>query len=359
METKRLENLLAGMSRVGASALHLVPGRTPVLRVQRRFVAGDDQPVTTADVEELTHDLLFSDHRETLARVGHVEVLYVARDGSRHRANVVDAFGRQSLVLRPVPSSPPKLETLDLPDQFAGFLRNRSGLVVVAGFFGAGKSTTLAAIVDSLNQDPSRQVVTIEDSIQFVHQPGAALLYQREVGTHVDTAAAGVREALACGADSIVVDEIRDADALDAAIAAAEAGCLVFVGVEAGSVVGALTELGNLVPLDERPRLRTRLSRVLRVATAQSLLHRSHKSGRVPTVEVLVGSPAVRTVLRKGSLADLPTIMQRCRGLGMQTTDVSLRTLLARHLVTQEEALLHASDREDVLARGVLPGGTR
>ena len=359
MDTKRLENLLAAVVRVGASALHLVPGRSPALRVQRRFVTGDELPVQQSDVEELTRDLLFSDHRATLARVGHVEVLYVARDGSRHRATVVDAFGQQSLVLRPVPSSPPKLVALDLPEQFAGFLRSRSGLVVVAGFYGAGKSTTLAAMVDCLNQDPARHVVTIEDAIQFVHQPGAALLHQREVGTHVATAADGVRQGLACGADVIVVDEIRDAAALDAAIAAAEAGCLVFAGVEAGSVVGVLTELGNLVPLEERPRLRTRLSRVLRAAVAQSLLHRSHRSGRVPAVEVLVGSPAVRVALRKGNLAELPAIMQRCRGLGMQTTDVSLRALLARHLVTPEEALLHASDRDDVIARGSVPGAVR
>jgi twitching motility protein PilT len=265
---------------------------------------------------------------------------------------VVDAFGVQSLVLRPVPSCPPKFEALDLPEQFAGFLRSRTGLVVVAGFYASGKSTTLAAIVDQLNQDPSRQVVTIEDAIQFVHQPAAALLHQREVGTHVTTAAEGVRQAMACGADVIVVDEVRDAEALDAVIAAAESGCLVFASIESGSVVGALTQLANLVPLEERPRLRTRLSRVLRATTAQGLLHRSHKSGRVPVVEVLVGSPTVRAMVRKGQLAELPAVMQRCRGLGMQTTDVSLRALLARHLVTADEALLHATNRDDVVARG-------
>ncbi len=351
MDQKRLEDLLAAMTRLGASALHLVPGRAPALRVQRRFVPGDDVAVQRADVDELMRDMLFSDHREQLARRGHVEVLYVARSRRRYRATVAEAGGEASLVLRPVPEVPPQLAALELPEQVAALTRGRAGLVVVAGFFGSGKSTTLAAIVEALNQDPSRHVVTVEDAIQFVHQNGAALLHQREVGTHVATAADGIRQAMASGADAIVVGEVDDAATLDAAIAAAESGCAVFAGVEAGSIVGAISELCALVPFEERPRLRTRLSRALRGCIAQSLLHRSHKAGRVPVVEVLIGNAAVRAAIRKGALQELPQIMQRCRGLGMQTTDIALRSLLGRHLVTQDEALLHASSREEVLAR--------
>ena len=359
MDTKRLEDLLAAMTRVGASALHLVPGRAPSLRVQRRFVGGDETTVTPAEVEELLRDMLFSDHREQLARDGHVEVLYVSRSGRRYRASAAEAFGHCSLVLRPVPEVPPRLESLELPEQVAGFARCRSGFVAIAGFFGAGKSTTLAGLVEQLNEDPTRHIVTIEDSIQFVHQNGAALLHQREVGTHVASVAAGVRQAVASGACVLVIGELRCGEALDAAITAAESGCLVFAGVEAGSIQGAITELSALVPLEDRPRLRTRLSRVLRGATAQSLLHRSHKAGRIPVVEVLVGSPAARAIVRKGALGDLQALMQRCRGLGMQTMDISLRSLLARHLVGQDEAMLHATDRDEVLARVPGPAGAR
>jgi twitching motility protein PilT len=125
----------------------------------------------------------------------------------------------------------------------------------------------------------------------------------------------------------------------------------VFVGVEAGSVVGALAELTAMVAIEDRPRLRTRLARALRGVTAQSLLQRSHNSGRVPVVEVLVGSQSARAAVRLGRLQELHAIMQRCRGLGMQTIDIALRALLSRHLVTQEEALLHAINRDEVLAR--------
>lgn len=351
MDQKRLEDLLAAMGRLGGSALHLVPGRAPSVRVQRRFIQGDEVPVQAADVDELMRDMLFSDHREQLARTGHVEVLYVSRGRRRYRATVAEAGGQPSLMFRPVPEVPPQLAALDLPEQVGSLARGRGGLVAIAGFFGSGKSTTLAAIVEQLNQDPSRHVVTIEDAIQFVHQNGGALLHQREVGTHVATAADGIRQAVASGADAIVVGEVREGAALDAAVAAAECGCLVLIGVEAGSVVGAISELCSMVEPDQRPRLRTRLARALRGCCAQSLLQRSHRGGRVAVVEVLISNLAVRHAIRNGALHDLPAIMHRCRGVGMQTTDIALRALLARHLVTQDEALLHATSRDEVLAR--------
>lgn len=353
MDTNRLETLLAAMTRVGASALHLVPGRAPALRVQRRFVGADETPVQPADIEELLRDMLFSDHRERMTRAGHVEVLYVSRTGKRYRATVADLGGTGSLVLRPMPSATPRVHDLDLPDQVEAFTRCRSGLVTVAGFFGSGKSTTLAAITAALNDQPTRHIVTIEDSIEYVHENGQALLHQREIGAHVASAAAGIRHALDTGVDTIVVGEIRSAETLEAAISAAESGCLVFGGVEAGSIVGTLTELTLLVDPEHRDRLQARLSRVVRGAIAQSLLQRSHRAGRVPVVEVLVGNQAARSAIRTGNFTDLPAIMQRCRGLGMQTVDVALRGLLSRHLVSQEEALLHATNRDEILTRSL------
>lgn len=359
MDQKRLETLLTALHRVGASALHLVPGRAPTLRVHRRLVAGDEAPVQGNDIAELTRDMLFADHRQRLAQKGQVEVLYVARGGRRYRATIAELDGVHSLVLRPVPESPPKLEALDLPDQLGAFAQGRSGLVLVAGCFGSGRSTTLAALVDSLNQDATRHIVTIEDSIEFLHPAGAALLHQREVGVHVGAAADGIRQAVATGADTVVVNDIADASTLEAVITAAEAGCLVLGGIEAGSIVGAFSELVLLAPVEQRPRLRTRLARVLRGIAAQNLLQRSHRPGRAAVVEILVGNPASRQAIRLGNFQELPAVMQRCRGLGMQTADIALRGLLARHLVSQEEALLHATDRDQVLASTRGPVVTR
>ena len=355
MDPKRLETLLAAITRVGASALHLVPGRNPSLRVKRQFVNGDDTPVLASEIEEMTRDMLFSDHRARLAAEGQVEVLYVSRNGQRYRATIAEAAGTHSLVLHPVPAAPQQIDALDLPEQVSLMGRCRSGLVLVAGFFGSGKSTTLAALVEALNQDPSRHIVTIEDSIRFIHQQGAALLHQREVGRHVASGADGIRQAMASGVDAIMVSDLGDAETTEAAITAAESGCLVFAGIQAASIVGAITELVSMLPLEQQPRLRARLSRALRGAIAQSLLHRMHRVGRIPVVEVLIGNPAARTAIRNGNLQDLPAIMQRYRGLGMQTTDIALRSLLNRHLVGEDEALLHASNRDEVVPRGPTP----
>lgn len=351
MDAKRLDSLLAAMHRVGATVLHLVPGRAPCVRVQRRFVQADDTVVQAPELAELTRDMLFADHRERLHRNGHVDVLYVSRSGRRYRITINELDGIQSLLLRPLPENPPRLEQMELPEQITSFTHFRSGIVAVAGFFGSGKTTTLAAIVDALNQNQSRHIVTVEDSIEFLHQGGAALLHQREIGAHVQNCAEGIRQAVAAGADTIVVSELTEATALDAALAAAEGGCLVFVGIEAGSVVGALSELTLMVPFEQRGQLSTRLARCLRAVSAQNLLQRSHRAGRVAQVEILISNPASREAIRQGHLRDLPSIMLRCRGLGMQTADIALRDLLSRHAVTADEAMLHAADRDQVATR--------
>ncbi|MCA8952766.1 MAG: Flp pilus assembly complex ATPase component TadA [Planctomycetes bacterium] len=346
MNNSRLEPLLQAMERVSASAIYLVPGRPPCMRVQRRVVELDARSVSADQIDEFVRDLLFTDHRETLASTGQVEVLYLGQDGRRYRAVVTECGGKRTMTLRPLPTKVPTFEALELPDQVAGFARHRSGLVLTGGFFGSGKSTLLAAIVDVLNADPTRHIVTIEDAIEFVHRPDAALLHQQEIGVHVENAIGGIRQAVAAGVDTIVVSEVHDRETLNEVITAVESGALVFCGVESGSVVGALTEVVLRAPLEERARLRTRLARALRGVTAQYLLPRAHRSGRVAVVEILVGSPAVRGAIRSGNFQELPGIMHRCRGLGMQTAEAALRALQSAHLVSDEDAQLYLPQRE-------------
>ncbi|MFO1076944.1 MAG: ATPase, T2SS/T4P/T4SS family [Planctomycetota bacterium] len=337
MDKQRLESLLQAMHRVGATALFLTAGRPPSLRVQRRVGELDEPRIHEGAIEEFVRDLMFSDHREQLARTGSVEVLYLAKGGRRHRVAVTECEGRRAVVVRPLPQTVPTLESLELPDQLSAFTRCRSGLVLVGGFFGAGKTTTIAALVDQLRQDPTRHIVTIEDAIEFVHPPGAALLHQQEIAVHAPSAVAGIRQAIAMGVDTIVVGELDSEEALHAALAAVESGCLVLCGVEAGSVIGVLSDVILRAPIEARARLRTRLARALRGVTAQCLVQRSHRAGRIAAVEILLATPAVRNVIRSGELQELTAIMNRCRGLGMQTIDGAMRVLHAAHLVPADE----------------------
>ncbi|MFK7739893.1 MAG: type IV pilus twitching motility protein PilT [Planctomycetota bacterium] len=349
MDRKRLDSLLNSLRRMAATALHLVAGRPPELRVQRRFVAGDESLVTGGEVDALLAEMLFADDRAQLQAVGFVEVLYVDPSTEEHfRVKVADEGGRSSILLRPVPAAAPELGSLHLPDQMEGFTRCRQGLVLISGFFGSGKSTTLSAIVDTCSRDAARHIALIEDRVELVYPAGAAQICQRQVGTHVHTAGDGIRQAVAFGCDVIVVADVADEDTLDAALSAAESGCLVFAGVEAGSIVGALAQVASLVPVELRPRIRARMSQSLRGATAQALLQRSRLGGQVPVVELLVNTPAVSVAIRTAQLQDLGPIMKRCRGLGMQTIEIALRELTSRHLVSEEDAARYALQPEQV-----------
>jgi twitching motility protein PilT len=313
------------------------------VRVQRRFVNSEKPPITVADVEELMRDILFVDHRVTLRDKGQVDVLYVARTGQRFRTTVALQGEGPAVLMRPVPENPPELKDLDLPPQISTFTQYRSGLVMVTGFFGSGKSSTLAALVNHLNHESGRHVITVEDPIEFVHPIGTALLHQREVGVHVKTAAEGVDQAAGVGAEVIAVSDLADPATLEAALNAVESGMLVIAAMESSSVVGLFSDMLGLVAAEARPRLRTRLAVGLRAVVAQTLVPRVHGKGRVPLVEVLINNAAVRTAIRAGQFQDLNGIMQRNRGLGMQNADGALRSLRSRHLVGHEEVVQHTA----------------
>jgi len=351
MDKNDLEDLLATMVRSGATSLHLHPGCTPWVRVQGNIVASRFAAPTAAAIEELCRDFLFADHRERLRRHGEVEVLYAARSRVRFRVTVMMQEAGYGVVFRRVSNEAPTFEGLNLPELLSGFTTFESGLVLVAGFFGSGKSTTVAAMVERINREAARHLVTVEDPIEFLFPHEKALLHQREVGTHVDEPASGVQQAVRQGAEIVMVGEIRDWQTLDACLDAAEQGCLVLSTVDASSVVGALNRLVAQYPMERRGRARARIAKALRVLVGQMLLQRAHQKGRVPLLEILINNRSVRRAIRTGDLSGIQDIMRSGRGLGMQTVDGALRNLLSRHLITWEEALFHAVDREWLQAR--------
>jgi twitching motility protein PilT len=343
-----LEELLVGMVRSGASTIMLVPGQPPLVRMLGALVATDAPPLDAEGAEVLLRGSLFDDQWHRVRSGEEVHVLYTTATGERFRTAVMQQEGGCRAVMRRVPQQIPSFESLGLPELLSSFIEFQSGLVVLTGFLGSGKSTTLAAMVDRLNRTTNELVVTIERPIEYLFAPSSALVHQREVGMHVHSFAQGVQEAVHHGADVVVVGDLCDHETLDAALDAAEKGLLVLTTLHGSSVVGALYDMVSLCPVDERPRMRVRLSHVLRAMMSQTLIRRSQTKGRVPLLEILINNQAVRQHIRGGSFQELPAIMEKSRGLGMQSVDQGLRALLTRNLISVDEALYHATNRDAV-----------
>ena len=351
MDKQKLEELLHSIVRTGASTLHLVAGQAPCVRLQGNLMRSTEPPLTAQDLQELTRDFLFADHRKELAEGHEVEVLYSSRSGIRFRTTVMEQATGLSLAMRRVPSEVPTLAELGMPDLVGGFTTFRCGLVLVAGFVGSGKTTTVAAMVEKLNQEPNHHIVTIEDPIERLYRPGASLLHQRELGAHVSSYQEGIDDAVRSGASVVVVGSIEDAATLSAVLDACEAGLLVLSTCHGSNIVSGLTGLLARCAPAERGRIRYRLANALKVMLAQTLLQKSHGGGKVPLVEILINNSQVNEALRAEAFQALPGIMQKCRGLGMQTVDLALKSLLSRNQITLDEALYHAVDRDWIGSR--------
>ena len=350
MEKEDLEKLLSRVVRADASALHLVAGHRPSMRTKGRLVRSEEEPITSHALETLSREFLFADHRQRLDDAEEVEFLYTSQMGIRFRTVVMRQSRGLSMVFHRIPTAIPDFDRLKLPRILSGFCGLNSGLVVITGFLGSGKSTSLAAMVDHINSNFSKHVVLVESPIEYIHAPRLSIVHQREVGFHVRSFAGGVREACRVGADVIVVSEVRDAETMDAILDATERGVLVLTTLHASSVVAGMSEFQGFYHADDRQRMQARLASALRIMMAQTLLSEQHGGGKVPLLEVLVNSSSISRIIRSGSFHDLPAAMAKARGLGSQTTDMGLRDLLSRRLISEEEALYHAVDREEVLA---------
>ena len=355
MDKAALENLLASLVRSGATTLHLIAGHKPCMRSAEELVRCNGPEMTNTSLEDLAGEFLFDDQRQRLARGEEVHVLYSSQDCVRFRTVVTRQAQGLAMMFRRIPNKVPTIAELKLPALSSSFVEFGSGLVLLTGFLGSGKSWTLAALVDHVNRSSQQHIVTIESPVEFIHESAKSIVHQREVGFHVDSFAGGVRDACRHDARLIMVSDIRDYETLDACLDAAEKGFLVLTTLCASSVVTGLTELMALCDADERPRMRLRLSAVLRVMMSQALLQKANNEGRVPMIEILINNQAVGQAIRAGQFHELPAIMQKGRGLGMQTTDMALRTLFLREAITREEALYHAIDRDSVVARAGTP----
>lgn len=329
-----------------ASDLHLATGSQPTWR---RY--GNLQPIwnnaavlTAEDTRRLAHNFLTDAQSKQLETRGDVDFAYSPGYG-RFRSSVVQQRLGIDMVFRIIKTQIQSVEQLGLPDTVKTLTRFHNGLILVTGPVGCGKSTTLAALVDSINAERQDHIITLEDPIEYVIEPKGCHVNQREVHTHTASFAAALRGALREDPDVIMVGEMRDLETISLAITAAETGHLVLGTLHTGSAARTLDRVLDVFPIDQRDQIRIMVSESLRGILSQQLVPSIDGNGRVMALEVLVNTPAVGNCIREGKTYMLGGVMQTGKNVGMVTMDDSLRSLYSKGLINREECESRAEDK--------------
>jgi twitching motility protein PilT len=333
------------------SDLHLNPGRQPVLRVKGDLVSVGEESLDNPTTEKLARELCDEKHWAELQTVGTTDFGLAHDGGNRFRVSVMRQRGRYSAVLRLIPSSLLSFEQIGLPEVVKPLLRKPRGLILITGPTGSGKTTTLATLIDWINQTMDRHIVTIEDPIEYFHGHKKGLVTQREVGTDVPDFVEAMRRVLRQDPDVILLGEMRDLDTISAAITAAETGHLVFGTLHTTGSARTVNRIIDAFPANQQEQIRAQLSVSLLCVISQVLLPRADKAGRVAAFEIMIMTPAIANLIRKNETNKIPSTIQTSKKLGMTTLDDYLLDLAKRGVITREIALDAAQDDKDLETR--------
>ena len=333
-----------------ASDIHQTVGVPPVLRLNGSLVRYGEGILRPDDTLAFFHQLADEEKRAWFKEHGEVDFSYAIFRVSRFRINAFRQRGSVAIAIRVVNEDVPTIEQLGLPDIVPQLAMKPRGLVLVTGPTGSGKSTTLAAMINLINQERSCHIITLEDPIEYLHRHGKSIINQREM--HADTLsfANALRAALREDPDVILVGEMRDMETIGTAITAAETGHLVLATLHTSDAAQTIDRIIDVFPPHQQQQVKVQLSLTLQGIVAQQLLPKRDGSGRVAAFEVLVATPAVRNLIREGKTPQLHSIIQTGSKNGMQAMDLSLRDMVLRREVTYEEALMRAID-VDLLQR--------
>jgi twitching motility protein PilT len=342
----RIHTLFDALLAKRGSDLHLGVGYPPLVRRRGELEALRDAPVTQSEMEELLFEILSTDERRTITQDLDLDFAYAYADKARFRANYFYKTSGLAAVFRTIPTRVLTLDDLGCPPVVRRVSEKRAGLVLVTGPTGSGKSTTLAAMIDHINKTRACHVLTIEDPVEFVHEPARAEITHREVGPDAGSFAAAIRSAGREDADVILIGELRNNETMKLALQIASFGILVFGTVHTNSAPATIDRVLNAFPAEEQPQVRGLLAESLVAIIAQQLLKRADGEGRVAAHEILLGSPALATMIRDGKTFQVPNLMQSGGAQGMQTMDAALERLMIEGLVKPEDAIEKASDKE-------------
>lgn len=343
---QRMKNLLRMVAQQNASDLHLVVGRYPTLRLDGKLYPLSQENILSAeDTKFLSDYLMTEENKRKLETDGQVDFSYNFEDKARFRTNVFFQKGNVSVAMRLVVGRIRSLEELGLPTMLYDFAHHTQGLLLVTGPVGHGKSTTLAALIDFINHNQEKHIVTIEDPIEYIYEQDRCIINQREVGRDTKSFKEGLRSVFREDANVVLIGEMRDLDTISTAITAAETGHLILGTLHTNDAAQTIDRIVDVFPAHQQNQVRSQLSSVLLGVISQRLLQKVG-GGRVPALEIMIKNHAVENLIRENKAYQIDSVIETSLRDGMISLDKSMADMVQRGLITADDAFAHAKNRD-------------
>ncbi len=341
-----ISDLLAFSVKNKASDLHLSAGLPPMIRVHGDVRKINVPAMEHSEVHDMVYDIMNDGQRKVYEETLECDFSFEIPNLARFRVNAFNHNRGSGAVFRTIPSKILSLEQLNCPPIFKEIAETPRGICLVTGPTGSGKSTTLAAMIDYINDNDFGHILTVEDPIEFVHQSKKCLINQREVGPHTLSFSNALRSALREDPDVILVGEMRDLETIRLALSAAETGHLVFGTLHTSSAAKTVDRIVDVFPAAEKEMVRSMLSESLRAVISQTLCKTKDEQGRVAAHEIMIGTPAIRNLIRENKIAQMYSAIQTGQNIGMQTLDQNLKELVQRNIISVAEARSKAANKD-------------
>ncbi|MCD7780334.1 MAG: PilT/PilU family type 4a pilus ATPase [Candidatus Gastranaerophilales bacterium] len=358
MSEYTIDILLKKAQELKASDLHFIVGEVPSFRIDGKIIKSKLEPVTEEDMMKAIDEMAPISMRDKIFRSYDSDFPYEIEGVSRFRVNIAMSFGCHSMTIRLIPYDIPNFEELKLPKTIEKFSALENGIVLVTGVAGCGKSTTIASILEHVNNTQKKHIVTIEDPIEYVYKSKKSIFTQRQIGIDTGSYIDGLKFALRQDPDVILIGEIRDMETVQSALHAAETGHLVFATLHTFNAVQTINRILSFFPPSEREIVRSQLAEVFRGSVSQKLLPKADGKGRIPAIELLYSTPTIKDFILKDELEEIYKLVQKGSYNDMITFNLSLYDLYKNKLITKETALEHSESPNELMhyIKGVYSG---
>ncbi len=355
-----MSDLLLMMVQKRASDLHLTSGTSPMLRIDGQILGTPFEKLTPDICQRLIYSLLTDQQRQVFEAKSELDLSFGIKGVGRVRMNVFRQRGSVAAALRSIPNTFMTFEELGLPEVIYDVISRTRGLVIVTGPTGSGKSTTLASVIDYLNDNRTGHIITIEDPIEYIHHHKKCVVNQREIGQDTSSFPSALKYVLRQDPDIILVGEMRDLETIQAAITIAETGHLVFATLHTNDAPSTINRIIDVFPAHQQNQVRNQLSLVLKAVFSQTLIPHVSGTGRVLACETLIVTPAIENLIREGKVEQIPMLMQTGAKFGMMTMNQTLGDLVRKRKINQKQAMEYSSEPDDLAKLlSQANGGTR